>query len=580
MWPAFSTWLQYTKWCLQAERNFKVMTAVVRRASQVLLSRAWNQWNQLLRYEKQRKEQVIRYVVKQVLNGRTSAAFGAWVEKVKLLHKMGKMLLRIVKGKASAGFRAWKLWLESVRRIEIGRRCVQIAVRALNRVMLREVSKAWRSWVDCYQGVISIERRQKTLLTKFSNRFVHRQSFFYWRRWLQHVKWERLKREKVVDVSRKCIKLMQGKTLRGFVQWRVVTERCKIFEKFKNHFEDPRYLGAFFDTNPAILQSLLSIDRTTHFFQNDPDLLHRLLLANPHLKCPNCIDMDKLQHEFQLPNTWINLIKLASKASTVANLTLSSPSEAATIVQSKLPSPKHKQCENPRVLRAMVAEILYSKIDADMDVDTRGENRLSLIDFVPVHLRSRSKIIRTINEGYSMEETAGNILKAIVKASQHNSVTYIKDQDPLMTCFTRFCNLMFPPLGSEVLDWLLRMLKGTSPLLLGDAVDKKTLLLGQLRADKIGDVIIGVCSDLKCSKKLTESTEKKARSFIQSNAAMGHDSLPVDAFVELLVSLWDEQSEYCKSRRRKGACTVSPISGDHDLCSSLFMSFKYLTQQS
>ena len=84
MWPAFSTWLQYTIWCLQAERNFKVMTAVVRRASQVLLSRAWNQWNQLLRYEKQQKEQVMRYVMKQVLNGKTSAAFRAWVEKVKL----------------------------------------------------------------------------------------------------------------------------------------------------------------------------------------------------------------------------------------------------------------------------------------------------------------------------------------------------------------------------------------------------------------------------------------------------------------------------------------------------------------
>ncbi len=176
-----------------------------------------------------------------------------------------------------------------------------------------------------------------------------------------------------------------------------------------------------------------------------------------------------------------------------------------------------------------------------------------------------------------MEETAGNILKAIVKAAQHNTVTHMKDQDQLMTSFTRFCNLMFPPLGSEVLDWLLRMLKGTTPLLVGDAVDKRTHAIGHLRADRIGDVIVSVCSDLKCSKQLTESTEKKARSFIQSNAAMGHDSLPVDAFVELLVSLWDEQSEYCKSRRRKGACMISPLSGDRDLCSSLFMSLKHLT---
>jgi hypothetical protein len=552
------------KWCLQVERNLKVMHNVMRRASQVSLNRAWNAWNQYLLHRQHEIDRVMRYVMKQVLNGKTSAAFRSWVAKVQLVKQMEKMLLRIVKAKESAGFRGW---LETVRRSKSERRHIQLVVHTIKRIIHAEVSKAWLSWVEFSHHCALSKKRQKVLLTKFGKRLVNRQLFLGWSCWQQHTEAERQKREKILAVFRKCLQLMQGKTRRGFVRWRIITERCNFFQQFQGHLHDPKYLGAFFDSRPELLQSLLSLERMAAILKSEPNLLHHVLQESDDLKCPNCEDgkiSDYLmQHGFKLPQAWASLIKVAPKATHLKS-------------KSTHASSKHMHCENPLLLRAVLAEILYSKIVSDQEADMRGEVRLSMLHFVPAHLLQKSRLVVTLNEmdtSLSKEETAGNVLKALSRTLQQNVTQHERDQDNWLTTFTRLCTLTVPHLDMDVLNWVLRILKGIMPLLVGDVFNKKTFALGQMQGEKMDQVIASICSDLKCSKRLADTTTKVARELLTENSRLGHDTVCIDEFVAILVSLYDEHVKYNKGRRK--VVVLSQPAGDkRDLCSSLFMSFQ------
>merc|ERR1711906_16459 len=96
-----------------------------------------------------------------------------------------------------------------------------------------------------------------------------------------------------------------------------------------------------------------------------------------------------MNNGFQLPGAWSNHIKLAPKSST--NVT------------------------NPKMIRAVLCEALYAKIDADQGSDMRGQERLALLDFVLIHLMQCSRIVASLTKpgtNISREETSASVLKA------------------------------------------------------------------------------------------------------------------------------------------------------------------------